>query len=170
MTKNTIDYLCKCNGWLIAITNIHWDALSMSQHKLCDDISDRVKSFHDKIAEIEQGFEGRLPLNKLKATEYTIKDLETLIKDIIDDTTSYYKNLEGDKCIGLRSECESFIGDMQQFNYLNDVCLHKGIESSEESSENDNIEEENKLKESIKRNAKEVFKEYFIKNANKILK
>ena len=145
MSKNVLEYLCKCSGWLVALTNLHWDAHNMSQHKLCDDISDSLSSFRDKIAEIEQGISGNIELNQLKADEYEITDLEKFIKDVLRDTTSFYKKLDGDENIGLRSVCESFIGDFQQFIYLNRFCIKKDLNEMENKLNNIIKEEINKL-------------------------
>ena len=127
MTKNVLDYLCKCTGWLTALQNIHWDANSMSQHKLCDDIKEDLDEFRDTVAEIEQGINGHIDLNDLKPVQYEISDLENFIKDVISDTLEFYKNLEGDDYIGIRSECESFMGQFQKYIYLNSFCKKKDI-------------------------------------------
>lgn len=142
MTKNTLDYLCKASGWLVALTNIHWSAVSMSQHKLCDEIFDTLKDFRDKIAEISQGISENIKINDLKATDYNISDLEGFIKDVIRDTTEFYKNLEGDDNIGLRSVTEAFIGDFQQYIYLNRFCIKKDLQEAVQKRMSEIIKEE----------------------------
>ena len=125
--------MCKCDGWLTALKNLHYDAISMSQHKLCDEIYDTISEFKDKIAEIEQGINGAMDLNDLKATDYNVTDLEKFIKDVLSDTESFYKNLDGDSNIGMRSYTEAFIGDMQQYVFLNSFCIKHGKEAMDES-------------------------------------
>lgn len=135
MTKNVLDYLQKCTGWLTAIQNIHWDANSMSQHKLCDDIKKDFDEFRDIVAEIEQGIDGNIELNDLKPIQYEISDLDKLLKDAKNDTLSFYKNLNGDDYIGLRSECESFLGKLQKYVYLNAFCKKKDINEAKKRFE-----------------------------------
>ena len=130
MTKNVLDYLSKCTGWLAAIQNIHWDANSMSQHKLCDDIKKDFDEFRDIVAEIEQGIDGNIALNDLKSIEYEITDLDKFLKGAKADTLSFYKNLDGDDYIGMRSECESFLGKLQKYIYLNTFCKKKDLDES----------------------------------------
>ena len=68
-----------------------------------------------------------IDLNDLKPVQYEISDLEKFIKDVISDTLEFYKNLEGDDYIGIRSECESFMGQFQKYIYLNSFCKKKDI-------------------------------------------
>ena len=45
MSQDVFEYVCVLHGWRSSLLNIHWDAQNMSQHKLCDDISDDLKEF-----------------------------------------------------------------------------------------------------------------------------
>lgn len=136
MTKNVLDYLCKCSGWLTNLFNIHLDAVSMSQHKLCDEIQEELTSFRDTVAEISQGINGRIGNNKLKEIKSSASQLEILLNDILKETLAFYKKLDGDDNIGLRSETESFIGKIYRFLYLNDVCLKKQATEIKENKNN----------------------------------
>jgi archaellum component FlaC len=120
MKKFVLDYLCKCEGWKTALQNIHWNADNMSQHKLCDDIAERLASFEDQVGEVEQSINGNLPFNKLKGTPYRIKNLKKYVEDVISDTDDFYKKVKklGDKYVGMASDCESFMSDMQRNLYL----------------------------------------------------
>jgi hypothetical protein len=120
MKKVVLDYLCKCEGWKTALQNIHWNADNMSQHKLCDDIAERLASFEDQVGEVEQSMSGNLPFNKLKGIEYKIKNLRKYIEDVIADTNTFYKKVKGmgENYVGMASDCESFLSDMQRNLYL----------------------------------------------------
>lgn len=39
------------------------------------------------------------------------------------DTKDFYKGLKGDDYIGMRSDCEEFLGDMQKSLYLSDLTI-----------------------------------------------
>lgn len=155
MTKKVLDFLCTLEGYKTALKSIHWNATNMSQHKLCDDIADKLATFQDVVAEVEQSLHGNLPFNKLKGTEYKIKDLKKFLSDLTKDTTTFYKKINGDDYIGLRSECETFIKDCQQFSYLNDFTIKnknsKLIEITEEQIQEMVIETINILMENKKR-------------------
>ena len=120
MDKTVLEYVCFLESMKTAYKNIHWDARNMSQHKLLDDIGGAIDKFQDEVAEVEQSISGNLPFNELKPTHYEISTVEKFVNDIIDKTTEFYKALEGkgDKYIGMRSDCESFLSAMQRNLYL----------------------------------------------------
>ena len=66
MKKVILDYINKMEGWKTAIKSLHWDADNLSQHKLCDDIADRIADFQDQVSEVEQSITGKLKINTLK--------------------------------------------------------------------------------------------------------
>lgn len=120
MNKEVFNYICKCEGWKTSIKSLHWDSKNLSQHKLCDDIADRLSDFQDQVSEVEQSISGNLPVNKLKGTEYKVTTLKKFVEDVINDTNSFYKKVKGmgDKYVGMASDCESFMSDMQRNLYL----------------------------------------------------
>lgn len=120
MKKFVLTYICQLEGYKTAIKSLHWNAVNMSQHKLCDDIADDIAKFQDTVAEIEQGMNGKLPYNKLQGTAYKITNLKKFVKDVIETATIFLKKCEakGDAYVGMKSECESFIGTMQKNQYL----------------------------------------------------
>ncbi len=125
MNKKVFNFICKLQGFLTAVKSLHWDAKNLSQHKLCDDISDRIAEFQDQVSEVEQSISGKLPINRLRATDYKISTLKVFVEDVIKDATSFLKSMKsaGDKYIGMRSDCESFISDMQRNLYLVNFTL-----------------------------------------------
>lgn len=125
MNKTILNFINKVEGWKTAIKNLHWDASSLSQHKEADNVSYRIEDFQDTVSEVEQSISGKLPLNQLKPVEYKIENIQSFLKDVIGDTTAFYKELKGmgDEYIGLCSECESFIMNMQKEVYLINFTL-----------------------------------------------
>ena len=75
MKKYILDFICKLEGYKTGIKQLHWDANSLSQHQLCDDIASTISDYQDKVAEVEQSISGKLPLNNLKGTAYTVQML-----------------------------------------------------------------------------------------------
>ena len=142
MKKNILDYICKCEGWKTSIKSLHWDSSNLPQHELCDKIADRIAEFQDQVAEVEQSITGRLPINKLKGVEYKVKDLRTFVQDVLDETNTFYKSLKNDNYSGMRSDCESFLSDMQRFLYLVDFTLKEELRRSRREAMYKNIGED----------------------------
>ena len=120
MRKTVFNFVCKLQGYKTSLQNIHWNADNMSQHKLCDDIMDRISDFEDQVSEVEQSISGNLKNNKLVGVQYKATTLKKFVEDVIKSTNEFYHKLEnfGDNYIGMRSDCESFLSDMQRNLYL----------------------------------------------------
>lgn len=125
MTKEILRYLCVCEGWKCALKQLHWNSKNLSQHKLCDSITDRLSDFQDQVGEVEQSITGNLPFNKLKPVNYKITDLKKFVEDVIHDTYNFYRKVKklGKNYIGMSSDCESFMSDMQRNLYLVNFTL-----------------------------------------------
>lgn len=120
MNKNVLSYLNKCEGWKTAAQELHWDSNSISQHELCDKISEAIAEQEDKIAEVEQSITGKLKRGTIKPESYKVETLKKFVQDILDETNAFLKQIEkeGDTYIGMKSDCESFLSDMQRNLYL----------------------------------------------------
>lgn len=120
MNKKVLDYINRCEGWKTAIKSLHWDSNSLSQHELCDDIAESIAEFQDTVSEVEQSITGKLKVNSLNPTEYKIKNLKAFVEDVLDATNTFYKEVKdmGDTYVGMASDCESFLSDMQRKLYL----------------------------------------------------
>ena len=125
MKNFILNYVNTLEGYKTAIKSLHWNSKNLSQHKLCDDIADRISDFQDQVSEVEQSIHGNLPFNKLKGTGYVVKDLKTFVKDVLASANKFYKELQnkGDDYIGMRSDVESFLSDMQRNLYLVNFTL-----------------------------------------------
>ena len=130
MTKKALNFISKLEGYLTSIKELHWNSSNLSQHELCDKIADRIAEFQDQVSEVEQSISGNLPFNKLKGINYEVKDLKSFVNDVIDDTNEFYKTINGEKYIGMRSDCESFLSDMQRNLYLVNFTLKEELKKS----------------------------------------
>ena len=140
MKKYILDFICKLEGYKTGIKQLHWGANSLSQHQLCDDIASTISDYQDKVAEVEQSISGKLPLNNLKGTAYTVKNLKSFVEDVIKSTNDFYSKLkkEGDKYIGMRSDTEAFLSDMQRQLYLVDFTVKEGLKERLRNEINEN--------------------------------
>jgi hypothetical protein len=129
MNKKVLDFVNKLEGYKTAIKQLHWDSNSLSQHELCDDIADSIAEFQDTVSEVEQSITGKLKVNSLKPTEYKIKDLKSFVQDVLDETNTFYKEVKdmGDTYVGMASDCESFLSDMQRKLYLVNFTLKEEL-------------------------------------------
>ena len=129
MKKYILTYLCDIEGWKTAIKQLHWDANSLSQHQLCDDIATIISDYQDKVAEVEQSISGKLPVNNLKGTPYKITNLKKFVEDVIKGTKEFYHKLqkEGDEYIGMRSDTEAVLSDLQRQLYLVDFTIKESL-------------------------------------------
>lgn len=120
MNKKVLSFVNKLEGYKTAIKELHWDSDNMSQHELCDKIADSIAEFQDTVSEVEQSITGNLPTGSLKPVSYKVTSLKKFVEDVLDATNSFYKSIknEGDSYTGMRSDCESFLSDMQRNLYL----------------------------------------------------
>lgn len=129
MKSVVLKYLNKLESYKMASLQFHWHSNSISQHELCDKIMDEVAEFEDTIAEIEQSMSGKFPLNKLKPEEYTCDTLKGFAMDIVDSAKEFLSKVEklGPDYVGMKSEVESFIGEMQKYVYLVNFTLQEEV-------------------------------------------
>ena len=123
MDKTILAFIEKLELYKTKIKALHWDSDNLSQHKLCDEIADSIAEFQDQVSEVEQSISGKLPKNQFKPGNQEfgeIGSLKEFVNSVIEHTNTFYKELQnkGDKYIGMRSDCESFLSDMQRKLYL----------------------------------------------------
>lgn len=163
MKTNIINYINKLQGYKTAIKNLHWSSKHMNEHKLLDDIADSVANNQDEIAEMCQGIYGKIKLNELKPKRYKITNSKKMILDMIRDTKSFYSSIKGRDLSGVRSVVESFIGELNKFVYLMEMCLKEDIKRNLKTNLNESDMRirinENQLRNSIQKAIKNVLRE-----------
>lgn len=121
-------YINQLEGFKTAIKNQHWSSKNMSMHKLFDDIADSVSDIQDTVSEECQGIHGRIEQNELSPISYTIEGEQKFLDDMLSASKEFYNSIqEGDEYIGVRSEMETFIGEISKFKYLMDLCLKESF-------------------------------------------
>ena len=127
MKTNILNYINKLQGYKTAIKNLHWSSKNMSEHKLLDDIADSVANNQDEIAEMCQGIYGKIKINELKPKKYQITNSKKMLFDMLKDTKSFYSTIKGRELSGVRSVVEAFIGEINKFIYLMEMCIKEDI-------------------------------------------
>ena len=129
MNKTILNYINKCEGWKRNIKGLHWNSKNLSQHKLCDDIADAISEFEDLVSEIEQSISGKLNTNAFSPTKSKETSLKVFVEGVISDSQRFLKKLDkmGKEYVGIKSECETFIGTMQRNLYLVNFTLKEDL-------------------------------------------
>jgi hypothetical protein len=113
----------------------------MSQHELCDDIASEISDFEYLVSVVEQSISGKIKLNGFTPKTYKINSLKSFVEDVISASQSFRKELDkmGDKYIGIKSECESFIGVMQRKLYLVNFTMKEDLKRRIKASINESM-------------------------------
>lgn len=129
MRADVLKFINKLEGYKTAVKNLHWSSKNLSQHKLFDDVADSLSDFQDKVSEVEQAINGRIPVNKIHGEKYTISTPQKMLADLLSDVKVFYGGLQklGQDYIGMRSDCEAYISDLQRQQYLLDFTLKENL-------------------------------------------
>ena len=129
MKKYIIDFINELEVYKSLIKQLHWSSKNLPQHELCDDIAELISDYQDKIAEVEQSISGKFPLNILKGGNENVENLKSFVEKVISSTNDFYSKLkkEGDDYIGMRSDTEAFLSDMQRKLYLVDFTIKENL-------------------------------------------
>ena len=144
MNQKILGFVEKLEIFKTKIKALHWDADNMSQHELCDKIADRIADFQDQVSEVEQSISGKLPKNMFRPSNQNYGEVGTLkefVENVLDATNKFYKELGsmGDNYIGMRSDCESFLSDMQRNLYLVNFTLKEELKRRLRSKINESM-------------------------------
>lgn len=120
-----INYLNTLEGIKTRIKNLHWAAkkLPVNEHKgahvYLDDFLDVVSSFQDTVAECSQGILGHMSQNEIQGITCNVNSPSELIKYLIDKTIMFYEAIPKEVIhVGIKSETETFIGNLTKYKYL----------------------------------------------------
>lgn len=164
MKSNILSIINKIEGYKVSIKNFHWSSENMSEHKLCDDIADSISSNEDELSEVAQGLYGQIKKNEVKPISYKMVNTKKMLQDLLKDIESFYKTIQGEKEIGLRSVVENFISEINKFLYLIDFCIKEDYKKILKRKLNEGKEQkytftESEIREGIKTAIKNVLKE-----------
>ena len=118
-----INYINRLEGFKTKCKNLHWAAPKKNIHVYLDDFLGIISDFQDTIAEGYMGILGRMqpnvvkgiPCETLNAMDFTeeVKNTAIVFYDKIPQETIY---------VGIRSECEVFIQNINKYKYLFGLC------------------------------------------------
>ena len=102
----------------------------------------------------------KLPIGNLKPSEYKASSLKKFVEDVLKESQRFLKEVEGmgDEYVGMKSDCESFISEMQRCLYLVNFTLKESKKVKKiRLTEGDVM---NLIRESVSRVLKEGLPEY----------
>lgn len=118
-----IDFLNKLEGWKTKCKNLHWSAPKKNIHVYLDDFLDILSDYQDGLAEGYMGIAGKLQPNVLKGTQSNVLNAFDFIALVKNNTLEFYNKIPKDVLYkGIASECETFIQNINKYDYLFHLC------------------------------------------------
>lgn len=114
-----IDFLNRLEGWKTKCKNLHWASHKKNIHTYLDDFLTVLSEYQDGLAEEEMGIYGRMLPNVIVGTSSMATNAKEFIQEVRTATLSFYEGLPQDAIhAGIRSECETFIHNINKYVYL----------------------------------------------------
>lgn len=118
-----LEFFSHIEGFIMAAKTLHWNADTMAEHKLIEDVYTSLEKLEDSIAEDMMGFLGiRITQGELTATPVEVQSIAEYLMALQAVVDDFYNMVNDDKnCIGIVSELESFIHELNKYKYLNNL-------------------------------------------------
>lgn len=122
-SKFFIEFLNKLEGWKTKCKNLHWAAPKKNIHVYLDEFLAVLSDYQDGLAEGFMGILGKVQPNVLSGTPCDANDALDFIRLVKSDTLSFYEKLpKGTIYKGITSDCETFIQNINKYDYLFHLC------------------------------------------------
>ena len=122
--KPFLDFICKLEGWKTKCKNLHWAAPKKNVHVYLDEFLEVISDYQDTVAEgIMGALNVHLRPNDVKGDPGDAQTAQQFVDEVKAGTLSFYKQIPGDPLYaGLKSECETFIQNVNKYDYLFSLC------------------------------------------------
>ena len=118
-----INFLNQLEGWKTKCKNLHWAAHKKNIHVYLDEFLEVLSDYQDGLAEGYMGILGRMQPNVIKGIPSDSLNALDFIKDIKNKTIIFYNKIPKDTIYkGIASECETFIQNLNKYDYLFRLC------------------------------------------------
>ena len=118
-----IDFLCKLEGWKTRCKNLHWAAPKKNIHVYLDEFLEVISDYQDGLAEGIMGILGRLDPLAINGTPCKTSNAIDFIGEVKDVTCEFYDKISSStEYVGIKSECETFIQNINKYTYLFNLC------------------------------------------------
>lgn len=114
-----ISFINRLEGWKTKCKNLHWASFKKNIHTYLDDFLEILVNYQDSLAEEEMGIYGRMLPNVIKGTESMALNAKEFILEIRSTALEFYEKIPDDSIhAGIKSECETFIHNINKYKYL----------------------------------------------------
>lgn len=118
-----INYLNKLEGWKTKCKNLHWAAPKKNIHVYLDDFLGVMSDFQDSIAEGYMGILGKMQPNAIEGVKSNVLNALDFIAEVKQGTIEFYDKIPKETIYkGITSECETFIQNLNKYDYLFKLC------------------------------------------------
>lgn len=118
--KPFLNFICKLEGWKTKCKNLHWAAPKKNVHVYLDEFLEVISDYQDTVAEGIMGvLSVHLGPSDVKGDPGNAQNAQQFVDEVKAGTLSFYKQIpENPLYAGLKSECETFIQNVNKFDYL----------------------------------------------------
>lgn len=122
--KPFLDFICKLEGWKTKCKNLHWAAPKKNVHVYLDEFLEVISDYQDTVAEGIMGvLSVHLGPSDVKGDPGSAQTAQQFVDEVKAGTLSFYKQIpENPLYAGLKSECETFIQNVNKYDYLFSLC------------------------------------------------
>lgn len=114
-----IHFLNRLEGWKTKCKNLHWSAPKKNIHVYLDDFLEILSDYQDSLAEEEMGIFSKMMPNVIKGIPSDTLNANDFLEEVKRYTLDFYGNIPNDSLFaGIKSECETFIHDINKYKYL----------------------------------------------------
>ena len=119
-----IDFINKLEGWKTKCKNLHWAAPKKNVHVYLDEFLEVISDYQDTVAEGIMGvLSVHLGPSDVKGDPGNAQNAQQFVDEVKAGTLSFYKQIPEDPLYaGLKSECETFIQNVNKFDYFFSLC------------------------------------------------
>lgn len=125
--KPFLDFICKLEGWKTKCKNLHWAAPKKNVHVYLDEFLEVISDYQDTVAEGIMGvLSVHLGPSDVKGDPGNAQNAQQFVDEVKAGTLNFYKQIpESPLYAGLKSECETFIQNVNKYDYLFSLCDQK---------------------------------------------
>lgn len=118
-----IRFINLLEGWKTKCKNLHWSAPKKNIHVYLDEFLDILSDYQDNLAEGYMGILGKMAPNTIKGIPSDTLNAYDFIAEVKAGTLSFYDKIPSETLYkGIASECETFIQNINKYDYLFHLC------------------------------------------------
>lgn len=118
-----IGFINKIEGWKTKCKNLHWAAPKKNIHEYLDTFLKILSDYQDSLAEEYMGILGQMQPNAISGVPCDALNAMDFIECVRVNTIEFYSTIAEDPMFsGIKSECETFIHNINKYKYLFSLC------------------------------------------------